>query len=498
MDMTRRKFLALASFGAAVAVQPGLMRGMREAMAAETDSLGEYDAVELAKLLRKGALAPVDVLDAAIARIERLNPSVNAVVTKAYDLARNAVESNVFGEPFAGVPTLIKDLNDVRGIRTTSGCRRMMDNTAKSHHPYAKAMIDAGFNVVGKSNTPEFGLQATTESLALGPCYNPWDLTRSAGGSSGGAGAAVASGMVPLAHGNDGGGSIRIPASCCGVFGLKSSRGRLVGSTNMWGLGVEGGLSRSVRDSAHLLAHTERDKPAPGMKPVGLVTGPSKRRLKIGLCLTGAKGEQPAPDVAHAIYETAILCQQLGHDVREAELKFDGHRMVDEFLTLWSSAGGIVRKQMEAALDREVTPQDLEPLTIGFADQYDAGGAERMGEATQFLRALAADVNAQVSSYDVMLSPVLRTAPPRIGEQGPTVPFDILIPRMIEYVAYTPLHNVTGMPAMSVPLHWNDDGLPIGSQFAANVGDEETLLQLAYELEEASPWKDRRPSVAGA
>lgn len=492
MKLSRRRFLTLASLSAGAVSFPGLLRSTRlQAALASQNPFLELDAVAQAELVGKGEVTAVELLEAAIGRIDAVNPSVNAVVTKLYDSARERAASGDFDGPFAGVPFLVKDLNDVAGARTTNGCRAMLENIAETNHAYIQACIDAGLNPCGKTNTPEFGLQATTESLALGPCYNPWDPTRSSGGSSGGAGAAVATGMVPLAHGNDGGGSIRIPSSCCGVFGLKTSRGRLIGTTNRFSLAVQGGLTRTVRDSAHLLAHTERDKPAPGLEPVGLVKGPSERRLRIGMYLHGTRGEQPAADVAEAIQSTAELCRELGHEVVDASLEYDGQRMVDEFLTLWSSTAGEVADKLEDEFGRPVNPQDLEPLTLTFAEQYRNGGNRKMLPAVQFLLRLAKSVNKQVEAYDALLCPVLRTVPPMIGEQGPTVPYDALIERMISYVAYTPLHNITGMPAMSVPLFWNGDGLPIGSQFAARVGGERTLLELAYELEAARPWKDK-------
>lgn len=488
MKMTRRNFLAFSAAATATMLTPEVLRRSNRIWAATGESFIDLDAIAQATLVEKGDVTPVELLDAAIQRIESVNTHVNAVVTTAYDVARERAEAQEFGGAFRGVPFLVKDLNDVAGIRTTSGCRALLNHIAERDHPYIKACIAAGLNVCGKSNTPEFGLQATTESLALGPCFNPWDLTRSSGGSSGGAGAAVATGMVPLAHGNDGGGSIRIPASCCGVFGLMTSRGRMVGTTNGFSLAVQGGLSRSVRDSAHLLANTEREKPAPGLEPVGLVDGPNRKRLKIGMYLNGARGETPDADVKAAIESTAALCEELGHTVMPVELKYDGNRMVDDFLTLWSSTAGEFADAFEKDAGRPANYQDLEPLTLAFSNEYHSGGKEKMGAALKFLVSLQADISSQMEAYDVLLCPVLRSAPPAIGEQGPTVPYEVLIERMISYVAYTPLFNITGLPAMSVPLYWNEAGLPIGSQFAAKYGDERTLLHLAYELEEARPW----------
>ena len=323
MPLDRRQFLHLAAQSAAAGAFSNSLLSPQSASAAMPDPFARLDGIALAQKIAKGDATALEVLDAAIARIERLNPKINAVVTTDFDRARSRARENKFQGPFAGVPYLVKDLSDFAGLRTTKGSRAMLGNIADKTDVYVQACVDAGMNVVGKSNTPEFGMSCTTESLALGPCYNPWDLVRSAGGSSGGAAAAVASGMVPIAQGSDSGGSIRIPASCCGVFGLKPSRGRMIGSSDAFGFATRGVLTRSVRDSAHALAATERPQPAPGLKPVGLVKEPSKRRLTIGLYLKGEYGVEPEPEVADAVMATARLCEELGHKVRTAQIRFD-------------------------------------------------------------------------------------------------------------------------------------------------------------------------------
>ena len=491
MPLTRRQFIHVASSSAAAAAVSHLVWNPSRAFAATDGSLARMDAIAQAEAIAKGDASALEVLDAAITRIKRLNPKVNAVVAIDFDRARSRARANDFKGPFAGVPFLVKDLDDFGGVRTTNGARAFLSYVPDKTEPYIQACVDTGFNVAGKSNTPEFGLTGTTESLALGPCYNPWNLKHSSGGSSGGAGAAVASGMVPIAQGSDGGGSIRIPASCCGVFGLKPSRGRMIGSSDEFAFSVKGGLSRTVRDSAHLLAGTERKKPAPGLKPVGLVTRPSKRRLTIGLSLKGAGGIEPSADVSDAILATARLCEELGHDVKISRIAYDGGRMGEDFLTLWASSAGEAVEFLEKERGRKATLQDFEPLTLAFAEQHRNGGKERIPAAAKRLQELARDVNHQMQQYDVLLSPVLGTPPPLIGEMAPTIPYDVLMERMMAYVAYTPLFNVTGQPAMSVPLGSSAEGLPIGSQFAAEVGDERTLFELAYELEQARPWADK-------
>ncbi len=491
MHVHRRQFLQAASQGAAAVALAPLLSSKLCAAAIADDPFAKLDAVAQAQLIARRDASPLEVLEAAIRRIETLNPRVNAVVANDFERARSRARENHFSGPFAGVPFLIKDLNDFAGVRTTYGTRSMLENISKNDGPYVAACVAAGVNVVGKSNTPEFGLTGTTESLALGPCYNPWNVTRSSGGSSGGAGAAVASGMVPMAQGSDGGGSIRIPASCCGVFGLKPSRGRLTGSNDEFQFSVNGALSRTVRDTAHLLAHTEREKPSPGLKPIGLVEGPNKRRLTIGMYLKGASGQEPSTDVTSAILSTAQLCEELGHEVRIARINYSGSQMAEDFLTLWASSAGEVVERLEKERGRKATLQDFEPLTLAFAAQHHNGGKDKIPAAAERLQALAQAFGQQMEPYDLLLCPVLSTAPPVIGEYAPTIPFEELLARMIAYVAYTPVFNVTGMPAMSVPLTWNEQGLPIGSQFAAKSGDERTLLELAYELEAARPWADQ-------
>lgn len=494
--MDRRRFLMLAAAGATAASMPRVLFAATQA--ATADPFAKMDGVALAQLIRKGDATPVDVLEAIIRRIEALNPKLNAVVTDSFLIARDRAKRGDFKGPFAGVPILIKDLDNVKGVRTTSGCRLLMTNLAEETDIYPQACIDAGFNVTGKTNTPEFGLEATTESLALGPCYNPWNLTRSSGGSSGGAGAAVAARIVPIAHGSDGGGSIRIPASCCGVFGLKPSRGRLMGSSAEFNLSVDGGLTISVRDTAHFLAATERTDADAPLERLGIVEGPAKRRLKIGVMVKGMQGEEPDGDVVEATHRAAMLCKELGHEVEELKLVVDGPKMVEAFITLWSSMAFEAVSRFENMLGRKMTVQDLEPLTLAFAEISRKGGRESIGAAVQTLQATAVEFQNQIDRYDVVLTPVLRSAPPVIGEQAPSVPYEILIERMAAYVAYTPIYNVTGQPAMSVPLFWNKDGMPIGTQLAAKLGGERTLLELAYELEQARPWANQVPPVAVA
>ncbi|MFN6943249.1 MAG: amidase, partial [Parvibaculum sp.] len=301
--------------------------------------LAKLDATAQAALVAKGEVTALELVEAGISRIEQVNPKVNAVVSTFYDRACEAAKGKLPQGPFTGVPNLVKDLDNLKGTLATSGSRFLAQNISPETDPIIAGCEAAGFVMVGKSNTPEFGLLGTTESLLLGPCNNPWDVTRSPGGSSGGAAAAVASGMVPVAHATDGGGSIRIPASCCGVFGLKPSRGRIeLGERQLPGdIGFQHCVSRSVRDSATLLDATERKGAAAVLPPVGKVEGPAKKRLKIAFATMDYKGKEPAPDVKAAIEDVAKLCASLGHEIVPARNPLDGEAFENAFLAAWAS-----------------------------------------------------------------------------------------------------------------------------------------------------------------
>ena len=386
---------------------------------------------------------------------------------------------------------------DFAGTRTTMGSRLFADQIADSNTPIVQRALDAGLVILGKTNTPEFGLISSTEPLLFEAARNPWDLGRSTAGSSGGAAAAVASGMLPFAQASDGGGSIRLPASACGVFGLKPSRGRIPTAEPVLpgDVAVRFTLSRSVRDTAGLLAASERRGTDAVLPVVGEVTGPSKRRLKIAFALNDLFGRLPHAHVVAALQETAALCRELGHTVVEAAPPVDGEEFIDHFFTTWSSIPGQVERyawligllQLRFVRARDV----LEPWTLGLAELHANRRPGAMEAALAYFDRLGGEFDAFFGEADVLLTPVAGAPPFPIGEQAPDLPFDLLMERVVEYVGYTPQHNVAGTPAMSVPLAISPDGLPIGSQFAARVGDERTLLELAFELERARPWAER-------
>lgn len=487
--ITRRDFLH-----AAAALAAGGVLRAKVAPAAGSDPFAKLDAVAHAELVRRREARPLDLVDAAIRRIERADPRLNAVVTRLFDEAREVAKTDLPDGPLRGVPFLVKDLHDLEGTRNTSGSRLFESTISRTTDGSVRSMLQAGAIPVGKSNVPELGLLPTTESLLFGPARNPWNLEHSPGGSSGGSAAAVASGMVPFAHASDGGGSIRIPASCCGLLGLKPSRGR-VPTGHASGLVTELAVTRSVRDTATLLAACEDRSPGAPWPPVGRIDGPSRKRLRIAVSTTSVLGEEPDPDVARGIHETAELCRSLKHEIVPASPGADAE-FADAFIMLW--AGGpldVVRLAERQGID---PARVLEPWTLGLADRLARTPPETIERAHAHLAAVGAKIDAFLARFDVWLTPVLRTPPPRVGEHAPSVPFETLLARVTHYVSYTPMHNVAGTPALSLPLGWSRDGLPIGSQLAARKGGEATLLALAYELEQAKPWKDRWPRLPGA
>jgi amidase len=382
---------------------------------------------------------------------------------------------------------------DYKGYRTAFGSRATINHISDKTHPFGVQALAAGLNVLGKTNTPELGLLATTESLAFGPSRNPWDLSRSSGGSSGGSAAAVASGMVASAQGSDGGGSLRVPSSCCGIFALKPSRGRNVDDKPVepWHISVKGHITRTVRDSAALFALTEQQGASAHFPAVGFVNRQLDRKLKIGLVMRGINGKKPSPDVEAEILSTAKLCESLGHEVIETSFPFDGERLVDAFIAIWSSYAAGFKAGIEQQTGKPAGEDILEPWTLYMDEYFHTGGEAYMETAKSYFAEITTNLDGLTQQYDVLLSPVLSTAAPKLGLQGPLVPGDQLKQDALAYVNYTPVYNISGQPAMSVPLGWNAQGLPVGSQFAARKGNEKLLFELAYQLETARSWHQR-------
>jgi amidase len=491
--VSRRAFLATSvALGAAGCAS----NDVAAPQAAPTDALTGLDGIGVAARIRTREISALEAAQAAIARAERAQPQLNFMVTPCFDRALEQAGRSATG-PFAGVPTLIKDLSNLSGVRTGYGCRAFNQApAAAANSAYVGAMLAAGANPIGKSSTPEFGLTATTEPLSSGATRNPWNTGHSSGGSSGGAAAAVAAGVVPFAHASDGGGSIRVPASSCGLVGLKTSRNRLIDdpSTAPLNLSVDGVVTRSVRDTAAWLAAAEAREP-PGLSPVGMVAGPSQRRLRILLVMADGLGRAPHPDVAAATTQAALACEALGHTVVQGAPLEGGEAFQEAFVLYWAAgAAEAVAMVAEGAGGRPL--EDLvEPLTLQLANlwaQQPSGAIERI---LGVLRGVERAYRAQFGQTTVIMSPTLAKPPPALGHIAPTLPFEVGFTRVMEHVGYTPLHNVAGAPAISLPLGESRDGLPIGVHFAAAPGDERTLLELSYELELAMPWARRHPAI---
>jgi amidase len=470
--------------------------------------LNALDATAQADLVRRKEIEPVELVDAAIERIERLNPQLNAVVTPMYELAREAAAGALPEGPFTGVPFLLKDLiAEYAGVRFTEGSRFLADFVSTHDQELVTRHKRAGLVIVGKTNAPEFGILPTTEPALFGATRNPWDTDRSTGGSSGGSAAAVASGMVAMAHANDGGGSIRIPASCCGLFGLKPTRGRNPLGPEygdiMGGLVCEHALTRSVRDSAALLDATS----APDLGAPYLVPPPARPfvqelaggvgRLRIGFSTSAVTGVPVDPDCVRAVEETVKLCVELGHEVVEVTPSdLDGDMLTAAFIDLWTAGQAWTMQHWSRRTNRPLDADDFEPLTWAL---YEMGMSRTSADYLSALEVLQR-VSRQIAGYfvdlDTWLTPTLAEPPPPLGsfDGPPDNPMFGLL-RSAAFVPFTPIVNVTGQPAMSVPLYWNEAGLPIGSHFIGRYGDEATLFRLAAQLEEARPWNARRPKV---
>lgn len=472
------------------------------------DNLALLDATDQAELVRRKEIQPIELVDAAVERIESINPTLNAVVTPMYDHARAAATGELPDGPFTGVPFLLKDLlASYGGVRMTSGSTLLRDFVPDHDSELVRRLKQAGLIILGKTNTPEFGLWPTTESRLFGPCRNPWNTERTAGGSSGGSAAAVAANMVPMAHGNDGGGSIRIPASCCGLFGLKPTRARNpLGPDNgdiMNGLVVEHALTRTVRDSALLLDSTSGPDVGdpywapPPARPFIQEVGVDPGRLRIAFTHETATGVPVHADSISAVQDAAGLCADLGHEVVEAVPRVEGEVLLQAFTVVWLSGCASLFKGIARVTGQEPTPDQVEPLTWALHEMGRGQSAPDYIVAVWILQKVTRQIARFFVDYDVWLTPTLAEPPLPLGT------FDFESDNALEmflragaFVAFTPICNATGQPAMSVPLFWNADGLPIGTHFVSRFGDEATLFRLAAQLEEARPWVARRPPVS--
>jgi len=455
------------------------------------DYLARLDGVAQAELVARGELSAVELLDACQRRLTLVDPVLHSVVSSDFEAARARAQRGLSG-PFAGVPFLFKDLCAYPGLRCAFGSRLFARNVPTSGSPFSERVDSAGLVTVGKSACSEFGLIGSTETLLEGVTHNPWGLTLSASGSSGGAAAAVAAGIVPLAHASDGGGSIRGPAASAGLFGLKPSRGRTVPSSSaaseLDAILSDGCISRSVRDTALFLSVVESASTLP---PLGYVREPSGRKLRIGYSSTTLLGTEPEAECLHALEASVRLCQELGHSVEPAApARIDGHALSHAFFSLAGSALAGMLAQLEPLLGRSVGRDDLEPFTRELIAAARDALARGVDVRSIFERATSGYLDA-LAAYDLLLTPTYATRPWELGWLSPLLPRAELIARTERAVCYTPIHSVAGCPAMSVPLYWSADELPLGSHFAAAPGREDLLLGLAYQLEQARPWADR-------
>lgn len=462
-----------------------------------TDELASMDAVALADAIKRGQLSPQEATSAAIDAAERLNPQLNAIVTETFENARNLARGS-FSGPFAGIPTFIKDTDDLEGTPTLLGSRAVPRRNARHSSAFVEQMLATGLVALGKTALPEFGLTATTEPLGFGPTRNPWNLGYSTGASSGGSAAMVAAGVVPIAHANDGGGSIRIPASCCGLVGLKPSRSRFRDAEASKQLPlnfiVQGVVTRSVRDTAAFLAAAEAFAPSPHYPRVGLVDTPSRKPLRIAMFTRNADGERCASEVNDAVLQAAKALEDLGHQVEPVPCPYSAET-ADDFFVLWGMVPFALQIAGRALIDRNFRAAEFDPWTRGLARSF-RRRIHRFPAILRRLRRLEAEYAASFSGFDLQLSPTLGHPPPEIGYLHPELPFDIATERVRRFAGFTPIQNVAGNPAISLPLGMSAKGLPIGIQLAAPLGEDGRLLEIGLALEEALPWKQRRPEIS--
>ncbi len=465
--------------------------------------LDDHDGLALADLIRRGEVSALEILESVIARIEARDPAVGAVVHRFYDDARAELAAGTPEGPFAGLPFLLKDLYSFqRGRPCGNGSRWLADYRAPFDDPMAARWRAAGLTVAGKTATAEFGLNVSTETREHGATRNPWNPDYSAGGSSGGAAAAVAAGMLPLAHASDGGGSIRIPASCCGLFGLKPSRGRNFTSDAWAALGVFHAVTRTVRDSAALLdavcgppAYHAYSLPRP-QRPFLESVGRDPGRLRIAWTTRTPDDVALHPECRAAVEQAVELAAGFGHVVEEAapEIDYTAWRRIMITIVAANTAdtlgpGNFLRPE-------GASREDVETLTWLFAERGRAIAAADYLRAVGAMRQMGYRLNAFMAPYDVLLTPTMAAPPPRIGQLDTMADdFEGFNRAVQPYVTFTQMFNMSGQPAASLPLHWTPEGLPVGVQIAGRVGEEAKLLALAAQFEQARPWFARRPPL---
>lgn len=459
---------------------------------------GWQSGLEIADAIAKGETTSLAQVNAAIARTEAVNGRINALASTAFDAARAEAGHTPAG-PFQGVPSFIKDLHNWKGQPTWYGSRAFKGHVADKDDPLPAKWREAGIICLGKSTSPEMGLMASTEPLVTGETRNPWDTSRITGGSSGGAAALVAARVVPFAHASDGGGSIRIPASTCGVFGLKPSRGQLPAHEGPDGppvdISVQHAVTISVRDSIELFAAAQKNDGT--YPPIDTGMTPLDRPLRIGFTTEAYAGTVVAPETKAALEDVAGLCTELGHEIVPYTPSFSGAEFLDKFLLYWAAGAAEFAQQASDYAGKPVGPDIVEPWTLGLTQMF-MSRREDMDETVAWLRNFEAAYESGFADQgiDLLLTPVTGSPAVPLGEQAPTVPYETLHERVVTFAAFTAPMNVAGAASMSVPLSWSPSGLPVGSMFSGKRGDDGLLFQLALQLEAARPWVGRVPPVS--
>jgi amidase len=474
------------------------------------EEYASYDALGLAELVRRKDVKPAELRDLGIRAIELLNPTINAIVGTTPGEAEASLGRSVGSAPFAGVPFLIKDIGAAyEGVPSEAGCRLFKGHVSPHDSELARRYKRAGLVTIGRTTTPEIGNNVSTESLATGPTRNPWNSGRSAGGSSGGAAAAVAAGIAPMGHAADGAGSIRVPAANCGLFGLKPSRGRNPTGPDLheilFGLVNDHVVTRSVRDSAALLDATAGSEIGSRLllpPPSGTFLEASQRdprRLRIAFSSEpGRGGGRAHPDCIAMTEDVATLCEELGHEVREAAPDVDVAEVTQVFLEFAAAA---VRQMVAAGREetgRLANHDTLEATTLRILEYAESRSAAQFVETFDIMHRTARTLGEFFNTCDIWLSPIMAFPPPELGVLNADDPslsaFDWML-KVVTACPYVAMFNQSGQPALSIPLYWNADGLPIGTQLAGHLGAEETLFSLSGQLERARPWAHRRPGI---
>ncbi|MFK8021794.1 MAG: amidase [Pseudomonadales bacterium] len=507
-SLSRRELLKSGATASAVTLASGFSSASFSSASGSSisNNLSElytkHDALSLAELVRKKEVTAEELLSEAVLRAELLNPKLNAIVMQHHDLARKAIEQGLPDGPFKGVPFLLKNLgSQLAGTVTTGGSRLLKNAKASKSNTMVKRQLNAGLVVFGKTNTPEFGLALTTENLFNGDCLNPWNITHSTGGSSGGSAAAVAAGILPMAHATDGGGSIRVPAAHCGLFGFKPSRGLTPGASGS-GMSIGHVVSRSVRDSAAMLDATAGYepgapywvKPAEGGYFSAIQSPPRPLRVAVNLQTPDVKLH---PDCKQSVLDAAKLLESLGHHVELAAPKIDFEQLNHTQNILMTVGVYASLSAIETARGKPIVIPEIEPMTAMVMQAGRSFSQRDHAAALSAMHALGLTMGQFMQNYDIILQPVTATPAPKIGvinyQEGDTL--EEYTTRFKQISAFTHQYNMSGQPSMSVPLAMSKEGLPIGVMFSGRVGEDALLFSLAAQLEQASPWFDRVPVI---